>query len=454
MTDEPGLEDAMGGLSRLYAVEFDSLAQRHLADRVRTPLGDDPLSAFVAILRLSGLLAETVVLTDSSVFDGCLFHRLGPARLLQLAGRAQPGGMGLSYPFEILSRAPNLEQSLLHAVRDPDEAPDGRLRMYEFSALDVPEPERVRLGERLHLVKPRELDKRVAKHGVTEGIAQLLIECCDAPTLPVSRMQSGWEEWIRQDRAGRLNVKVWPQMGKYGDDQAFAWDPVTAMHADLKTEVGRIGLDWVFENRHLRRTEIRAFLRSLLPYDAPDLSADREIIEFWYNACYVRALAYAQGAELIEFVLGDPGTIQSRRLLRRRGAAPGGGESRRVLLPPSLLRQLGTMPRAVYETVLYRNRDAVLSWRRHGDKRSMRRIAYGLLDAVEQPNPKSGRRIAMNSALVVLAAVIVELFDTLPLWAKAPLVAGAALAASWEQLGTEIRLNGQLGAVIDVRKQD
>lgn len=436
------------GLRRLYAVEFDPLAQRHLVERGATPFGDDPLRAFVAILRLANLLGETVVLIDSSIFDGCLFHRIGPRRLLRLAGRPVQGGVGSVYPFEILSRAPTLEQSLLQSVRTTD-GRRGRLRSYEFFGLDVPEPERVAYGERLGLVSVRELDRRVARYGVTEGIARVLVECCGVPPEPVARMRAHWEEWIAEDRAGRLDLKVWTGMGRFSDD-AFAWDPVETMLPDIRSELGRTALAWTYENRHLRRTHIRSALRTLLPDDDPVLRADRDVIEFWYNACYQRAMAYAQGAELIEFVLGDPRSVPTRRLRRRHGAR-GPGESRRVVLPASLMAALGTMPPSVFETVLYRNRDAIAEWRATGDPQAMRRIAYGLLETVEQPNPASTRRIVVNFALVIMGAVIVEFFDDLRLAEKIPLVAAAALAASWEQLSTEIRLRGRLGAVIDVR---
>lgn len=439
------------GLQRLHAVEFDSLAQRQLLERGRTQFGADPIQSFIAVLRLSNLLAQRVVMVDSSLFDGVLFHRVGPRQLLRLAGRATNNRLEVAFPFEIMSRASTLEESLLLAVREPGSERRDQLRMYEFYSLDLPEPERVACGQRLSEVDVRELDRRVAKYGVTEGIARVLTECCDAPEEPVQRMRTAWEEWIAEDRSGRLELRVWPQMGRYdGDDDAFAWDPVDRMRRDIRTSLGRTGLEWVYENRHLRRTEIRSVLRTLLPEDEPELTADRKLIEDWFNACYMRALAYAHGAELIEFVLSGPDSDAAKRIRRRRWRGKK-GTSRRVFLPPSLLIELGRMPRSVFDSVLYRNREAIRTWRATGDPQAMRRIAFGLLSAVEQPAPTSARRIITNFGLAMFIAIVVELFDNTPLWMKVAIAAAATVAASWQELLAETRLHGQLGAVIDVR---
>jgi hypothetical protein len=447
-----GAGDAVaGGMLRLYAVEFDSLTQRRLRDRGRTAFGPDAASSFVAMMRLSDLLSGSIVITDNMVFDGIMFHQIGPRRLLELIGR--PVGAALAFPFEVRSRARNLEQALLRSLRDPRAAPRDRLYTFEFAALDVPEEERIRIGQRLGRLRVRELDRRVRKFGVAGGLARLLVDRCDAPEDKVRHMQQQWAAWIEADRRGLLDFRRAGERRDIDDDRAFARDPVETMRADLRTEDGRQALHWVYENRHQRRTDVRAWLRERLPDDDARLAADREVIELWHNACYLRSLALAQGAELIEFLLGDPKEATRRRLLRRRGSAHSDGETRRVRLPATLMAELGQMPRAVFATVRYANREALQSWRRHGDRGSMRRLAYGLLAATEQPDPRRlSRETELRLLLVIIAAFVAEAeaFDSVSWWIKGPVLLATVLASSWQDVQTFFQLRGRLGAVIDV----
>lgn len=451
MSEAPaGGGPARAGLRRLYVVEFDSLAQRHLYDIGSTPFGADAESSFVAMMRLADLLCETIVLTDNVIFDGVVFHRIGPKRTLQLIGR--PVGAGLIFPFEIQSRETSIEQALLRALREPGSANRDQLNAFEFYSLDVPEADRIAIGQRLGGLKTRELDKRVERHGVTEGIARLLIERCGAPEEPVHRLRDAWAAWIKADRDGLLTMCPAGERGDADDDRAFALDPVSTMAGDLKTASGRQALEWVQANRHERRTTIRARLRSWLPGETGDLATDRQVIELWHNACYLRSIAYAQGAELIEFVLGDPEEAQRRRLKRRRRAPRQGGETRQVMMPRTLLVELGVMPRSVFESVLYNNRDAIALWRRSGDQAAMRRVAYGLLDAADQPDPTLlGRETLTRLLLVLVAAFVADAFQQTPWLIKAPVLLGAVAASSWYDIRTFLRLRGRLGAVIDVR---
>jgi hypothetical protein len=440
---------ASSGMLRLYAVEFDSLTQRRLRDLGRTTFGPDAESSFVAMMRLADMLSGSIVLTDNMVFDGVMFHQIGPRRLLELIGR--PVGAALIFPFEIRSRADNLEKGLLRSIRDPRSAPRDRLTSIEFAALDVPEHDRIRIGQRLGRLRVRELDRRIRRHGVPGGIAQLLIDRCGAPEDKVRQMQRNWAAWIEADRRGLLVFRRTGERRDIDDDRAFARDPVTAMREDLRTEDGQQALQWVYENRHQRRTDVRAWLRTRLPDDDAKQAADREVLELWHNACYLRSLAHAQGAELIEFLLGDPRDAGRRRLLRRRKTTPADGQTRRVKLPASLMAELGQMPRAVFATVRYSNRDALDAWRRHGDRGSMRRLAYGLLAATDQPDPRRlSRETEMRLLLVVVAAFVSEVFDG-PDWKiKGPVLLAAVLASSWQDVRTFFQLRGRLGAVIDI----
>jgi hypothetical protein len=444
------------GVQRLYVVEFDSLAQRNLVDVGRTAFGPDAESSFVAMMRLAGLLSETIVLTDNVIFDGILFHRIGPRRMLQLVGR--PVGANLVFPFEICSRADSIEQALLRALREPDATSRDYLHAFEYAALDLPAYERIEIGQRLAQQRVRELDKRVEKYGITEGIARLLIERGDAPEEPVQRMRAAWNTWIEAGKAGQLTIRPAAERLDADDDRAFALDPVATMRRDMRTAAGREALQWVQLNRHERRTTIRARLRDWLPDTNRDLARDRRVLEFWHNACYLRSLGYAQGAELIEFVLGDPRAAQRRRLVRRpsrirhRRTFKRGGETRRVMLPGSLLSELGSMPRSVFETVLYTNRDAIAAWRRSGDPRATRRVAYGLLEAADQPDPAMLSRETLNRLMLVfVAAFVTETFQETPWQAKAPVLVSAVVAGSWYDIRTFVKLRGRLGAVVDVR---
>lgn len=450
-----GAAAAQGGLKRLYVVEFDSLSQRHLVDLGRTPFGADATSSFVAMMRLADLLSETVVLTDNAVFDGILFHRIGPRHMLQLVGR--PVGPTLVFPFEIRSRETSVAGALLRAVRDPEATWRDRLNPFEFYALDLPEADRIEVGQRLGELRVRELDRRVERLGVADGIAQLLVERCGVPAGAVRTVQEGWAAWIRADQDGMLNIQSAGERGDTDDDRAFAIDPVAAMRGDLITDAGRKALQWVDDNRHERRTTIRARLRDWLPDETVGpaaAGADRRVIELWHNACYLRSMAYAQGAELIEYLLGDPHAAGRRRLVRRGRAAAQGGKTRPVMLPQTLITELGTMPRSVFETVLYRNRDAIARWRLIGDPSAMRRVAYGLQDAADQPDPTSiSRETETRLALVVVAAFVAEVFQGVPWLIKAPVLLGAVLAGSWYDIRTWVRLRGRLRAVIDIREQ-
>jgi hypothetical protein len=346
-----------------------------------------------------------------------------------------------------------MEEALLRAVRDPEATARDRLNPFEFAALDLPEAARIELGQQLGELRVRELDRRVEKLGVADGIAQLLVERCGVPADKVRRLQEGWTAWIRADQDGMLTIRPAVERSDADDDRAFAVDPVAPMRGDLSTDAGRQALQWVDDNRHERRTTIRARLRDWLPDGVDGFGADRRVIELWHNACYLRSMAYAQGAELIEYLLGDPHAAARRRLVRRGRATGPGGETRQVMLPRTLITELGTMPRSVFETVLYRNRDAIAKWRLSGDPSAMRRVAYGLLDAADQPDPTSlSRETATRLVLVVVAAFVADAFQGVPWLVKAPVLLGAVLAGSWYDVRTWVRLRGRLGAVIDINE--
>jgi hypothetical protein len=443
------------GLPRLLAAEFEPSVQRREYDGglPQGAYGSDGVATFAGTLRLSSLLAETIVVTDNQVLDGCLFLRCGPRGLHRLIGRSDPDGSHLTLPIEVRTRQDSLADALATFLEPQRDDPPDRLRWYEFFCLDRDDRGRIELADRIATVKLDDLRRRVRRHGPVAALTGLLVDECGVSRAEADWLRTAWQAWI--DAAGRGEFPVVRIGGPANLARAFAVDREDALGRDLKGDAGRKALGEV-KDRALKgatRSQIRQYLYEALPLGVPDADHDRAVIDSWFTACVSRANAFQHDAEHIEFVLGRREEWPSRERIFRRGERPAQGISRTVKLPEDMLRELGTMPRPVFETARYQARGALRSWWSGGGAKHLRRVTYCLLQSVDQPDPDGlWKRTAAKLFLIALTATLAQLFTGV-YWAVKVLVLAAALAATRaDDLLRMARLRrDRLGAVIDLR---
>ena len=390
-------------IPRLYSAAFDSIRQ---AEAWQSRGGRE---GFVARLRLAGLLAEALVVTDAQLLDGLAFLDLGPDGVRRVVG-TDSVDPGLARVV-VVARAETLGGSLAGLV----DSGAARLRGFEFSSL-ADEALAGRVASSLQTQPARTFRRRVTEAGPSAAVASALM-AAGLDAVRATLLQRRWDAWLEAEANGRIVLERYRAA-----PFATAFDELPA--EVLASSVSPRAVELARQGPSLNRSDFRALVRNELT------GTDAELLRAWYDAAYHLGAAAQHRARHVSLL--ERGTHPGRTAetasdamvrLRTHRSRP-----REVALPPEVLVGLGQMPEEVFNRARYETRSAVADWLA-GDAKAMRRIAYVLEQATAEPNPRSVWRQTLGLFLVALGAFMAAVLPTIAnVGSGAAAVAGAVSA--------------------------
>lgn len=248
---------------------------------------------FLGSLRLDTLVARTVVLPDTHLFDGSMFLSCVPVSLI-----ANLGGSDLRPAIEIQTRASSLDESLRQFFIRPSSDYLNPFPLYFISDADT----RTWLSSELGCTSAVELTRRIHQAGsVTAGIADLLRELLHqrgGVVAQIDELESGWNRWIDAVRKGVIATRQWDRSLRIGD--AIALDPI-----DAEAELGSKEATTLLRNIENMvgqgssyRSDVINLMNAALIDATPAGGAEIAGLEAWYRQARHRAMATQHGAFL------------------------------------------------------------------------------------------------------------------------------------------------------------
>jgi hypothetical protein len=275
------------GARRLLVGAYSAGNQRRFEEREGGYFVDSLLAQF----RIDSLIAETIVVPDTYVFDGRFFAAIEPSDLLSRVGR---GIVDKELPIEIRVRAEarageRLSRALrLLLVRDGSDTLNG----FPFNCISDAHA-RTRLAAALEMTSLRTLDRHFGACDDREvpGLLAAFLKQRADPSAhgEIERQKIGWERWIDAEQRGIC--KVVSGGGKFDISQALHDRPLVA--GVLRTKIGRDAHAYIVEkllhgSRH--RSDVTKYLRQVREDYGLDRSEERqrerndiEILDSWYS---------------------------------------------------------------------------------------------------------------------------------------------------------------------------
>jgi hypothetical protein len=364
-------------IPRLYSAAFDSVRQ---AEGWQSP---EDRRQLIGRLRLSCLVSRTVVLTDTQVLDGAMFLDLGPDGLRRLLG-GDPEVAGLDR-VAVAARRADLGEALLAMLHD---AGSDRVRPFRFSALGLDASGQASLATLLSAEPFADLARRAQELGAASAVAELLLRC-GVPCGVVGQHEFRWSSWLDAARTGHVAVEEWGPPPPWQELLRAA--PYEAL-LGLSQQEKELIRPW--RDAGLDRSGFYLWVESS---EVPSASCVR--LKAWYDDVYHRGAARQHGAGYIALVGSNPDRAAAAledEVAQLRAARTA---SSRVVLPLDLLDGLGAMPGTTFDAARFAARTGIESWLA-GERDGMRRVAYAMEVALEQPDPRRARR----EALLVLSA--------------------------------------------------
>lgn len=386
-----GATRAGTGLSRLFADDYSSTGQRAWLEGARGVGADFWEDDFRGQLRFDSLLARTLVIPDSHVFDGSYFLRTTPQALVDQLGRAGLGHRAVG-ALEIRGRETSLEASLAGFLRRPGKP---TLNAFVFKSLDA--SLRHRLAAELKKTSEPELDRALqVARDVPAGVAGLLKACLgridpalDAEAI-IAPLEEGWRRWLHDGHL--VEVKKWPTFRSFDIKSEITKEG--SIDRNMRTELGRETMEAVrltMDGSEHRSdiSEVLAQARGALPSEDEGVLNDLDLIDAWYSRLRYRALAARHGCTCS---LTDrpwlpavgPAQALFREALRR-------DEPTAVPLPEGVLTALGDLEEAQFVEFVRRHRRDLVRWWETKEVDDLHRVADGLADlGLQRDRPSVG----------------------------------------------------------------
>jgi hypothetical protein len=381
-------------MQRLFGDDYSASGQLAWKEGRR---GSDPADwadDLLGLLRFDVLVAATLVIPDSHLFDGSFFLSRSPRELAYAVGRPGRDGGEPSLPLEIRGRGSGLADTLAtFLVREGSDT----LNAFVFKTID---DERLRpvLAEELGRTPSDDLERALSREddtpaavaSVLRGAIHRVDPAADAATL-VRPIEEGWRRWLAEERW--VSVETWPIHRDFDIATSLKLDPPVSKR--LNTQVGRDVLTEVLAvlargSRH--RADVSKVLaepRASAAADGDELVlADLDAIDGWYSRGRYRALARRHGCSC---VLADPPALPplsvAQELLReiRAGAVE---PAPRVALPDAVLRRLADMEPADFRDLVYRHRRELRRWWDDGETDGLKAVAAAMGDVEPTTNRK------------------------------------------------------------------
>lgn len=365
------------GSGRLFADDYSSTGQRAWLEGDRGTGVAYWKDDYLGQLRFDSLLARTLVIPDSHVFDGAFFLERGPRELKSALGRS--GLRDHEVPaIEVRGREETLSDSLAALLRRPGHA---TLNAFVFKTIDS--TLRHELAAQLKVTREIELDRALASaKDVPAGVASILETCLHRvdPAIDtkaiVRPLKRGWRLWLRE--AKHVGVKKWPLFKAFDlETQAHR---ERSIDGNMRTAVGRAALSDVVATM-ARGSGHRSDISELL-VAARAAAADREtrgdleLIDVWYSRLRYRALAWRHDcvcalADRPWLPAVGPGHALLREALRL-------DDPTHVPLPDDVLTALGDLQPGQFQEFVHAQRRAIDRWWTAGEVDALHALADAL----------------------------------------------------------------------------
>jgi hypothetical protein len=371
-------------VQRLFADDYSSSGQVAWKEGRRGSDPDDWGDDLLGLLRFDALVAATLVIPDSHLFDGPFFLARSPKELAEALGQPGREQVGLPRPLEIRGRGEGLADTLATLlVREGSET----LNAFVFKTI-ADEQLRSVLAEELGNTPRVVLERALSREDdVAAAVASVLRDAIHRVdpgvdgTHLVGPIEDGWRRWLAEERW--VSVETWPIHRSFDIAKSLELDPPVSKR--LKTQIGRDALREVLAVV-ARGSGHRADVSKVLAEPratattAGDEAAllDFDAIDNWYSRGRYRALAWRHGCSC---ALADPPGLPAlsvaQYLLReiRRGDAT---SVSRVALPEAVLRRLADMESADYQHLVFAQRRELRRWWKDGETDGLKAVAGAL----------------------------------------------------------------------------
>lgn len=374
------------GVERLFADDYSSSGQTAWKQG-RRGLGSASWDEdFLGQLRFDTLVARTLVIPDSHVFDGPYFLRRSPRALAVELGRHADDGTTPMLPFELRGRGAGLGDTLATLLlRDGRET----LNPFVFKTIDD-DALRPLLAEELGRTPVRDLELSLARFDdVATAVAAVLraallrIDPAANVEQLVDPIEEGWRRWLTEER--HVPVMTWPIHSDFDVASGLAVEPF--LESKITTELGLEALREVLEIV-AAGSEHRADVSALLA--GPRASAtetgdsatlrDLDLVDGWYSRGRYRALARRHGCACVLADRVELPPLSARQALLREIMGRGDARLDRVALPEGVLRRLADMESDEFRALIHRHRRALDDWWTSGKIDGLKAVAAALGD--------------------------------------------------------------------------
>jgi hypothetical protein len=343
---------------------------------------------FLAHLRVDALLAETIILPDTYLFDGAYFLDADPEDLRIRVGREITGRQ---LPIVVRTRRSTLKESLRgFLLRDGSPF----LNRFPFNAIKD-EAARNALADALAAFPPDEYQRRL-REDVPRDLARLLRELLERSgheaDADIDQMHAGWSKWLATEHAPESNRRL--KVSKWNRDldvREVATDDRYRIQPDnhLETPAGRTlheeVLGTIESGRTYRADASRRFREEKKLMTRPDEARDLNTIRSWYDDTRHRAIARQHDCTAFAYTPNPSakpiGPLQRRE---REIATDGARESTEVTVPEDFYYRLLSVDPEPYAKVMLKVMPHLRAWWNTGHVEALQRVMDDLLPVANQ----------------------------------------------------------------------
>lgn len=386
------------GVPVLFTDWYDSVRQRALVKRdsgqlAGPGLGHDLRRFALGQLRWDAIRGPRFLLTYAQLLDGALLRRLADSRLIDDVG--VPGASGdLVLPFEVGNYGWTVESSLTDIAH----------RGFLFSSVSGNRFRRIALQRDLAAVRPEEVERRLSRDGVAEGLAGILRDRAGVDPGECARLAAGWQFWIDAERRSVLRTRrAQPLVDDLPSLQAEEFGRLPMESASGRAVRDRIVSDVTRdpETGVRRRSLVYAEIAVLEASTTPAEQRDAGTLKQAFNRCYHRTIARSEGAMLA--LVDDVGPPRG---VRRKAAMKAAMSSQVVVFPAGYQDLLGGMTAGQWQHFLEVVDAELHAWWEEWDLAALQAIGDRLADVKYGPARRSSDR-ATRKAATAFATVAV-----------------------------------------------
>jgi hypothetical protein len=387
---------------RMYASEYSALIQgRTVGDR------DDGYTHYLGQLRADTLFAQSVVITDSQLFDGRFFLTDRPRDLLRALGSS---GNATRVPLKVRIRRATLESSLAALLERSDSE---YLNPFPFNAIRDSEARSV-LAKGLGKTHQSHLQARLrTSASVPKGLAALLRDIVKSDRADVAedidRLERGWSLWLELDaRAQSAIVERWRRA--YRLHEAMNVEPIQP-ETELFTDEGRELLNGVSQRAY--RSDVEPMFATLATTRSPKVARDLQTIYQWYTDSRHRAFARQHNCNFARTVYPDQRHVTLLNLRDEDGV----GDTPLVEWPEAFSDRLATLSRSEYMALVHESTEELHRWWLAGDRGALQKVIERV-ESRTNSTQRSGDSALLQIVVKLTAATISAAY--LPQWSWLP----------------------------------